>query len=206
MSEEIQEPQEQVMDHVLEQVADQVQEEAHEEQQEEVEQKVTQVPLYELQKERKKRQEMEYEIQRLREIQAQKAVEEDETQYESVTRKDLGQSKQEIMREVEENIWRKSNPERFSYVDENLKEFLNKRPNLATAIMQSENRYEEAWELMNALSPKQKQQLRAAPAKKETPGSPSAVPKAAGINQTMDVMEMSDSEFRSWRSAQKRAR
>lgn len=198
MREEIQEPQEEVAEPII----DQVESEAAPV---EVEQKETQVPLSALQKERKKRQELEYENQLLKQ-QNQKPVEEDETQYESVTRKDLGHSKKEIMREVEENIWRKTNPERFAYVDENLKEFLNKRPNLATAIMQSSNRYEEAWELMNALTPKQQQQLKVATVKKDAPGAPSSVPKAAALNQAVDVMSMTDSEFHAWRSAQKRAR
>lgn len=182
----------------------------------------TRVPLSALQKERKKRQEVEHEKIRfeaenrvLREQQqriANPEPKDDETQYESATRKDvdtrLSQTKEEILREVQETLWVRQNQEKFSYARENLENFLKQRPNLRDAIATAPNRWEEAYILMEALTPKQQAQLKptASAAKKETPGSPSGVPKAAAINQAVDVMTMSDKEFTEWRNMQKRRR
>lgn len=163
------------------------------------------VPLSALQKERRKRQELELELQYARE-QQRKAVEPDENQYESVTKADLGKNNNEILRQVEEKFWIKNNPEKYQRLNENLEEFLRQKPHLAEALKHAPNRWEEAWELMNALTPKQQQQLKANPVKKDAPGSPSSVPKAAAINQAVDVMSMSDAEFASWRQSQKKRR
>lgn len=163
------------------------------------------VPLSALQKERRKRQELELELQYARE-QQRKAVEPDESQYESVTRADLGKNNNDILRQVEEKFWIKNNPEKYQRLNENLEEFLRQKPHLAEALKHAPNRWEEAWELMNALTPKQQQQLKANPVKKDAPGSPSSVPKAAAINQAVDVMSMSDAEFASWRQSQKKRR
>lgn len=166
----------------------------------------TKVPLSALQKERKKRQEVEQERDYFKSI-AQKPVD-DSSAYESVTKQELGQYQAQVIRAVEENSWIKQNSERYEYVTENLENFLKQRPNLASAINAAPNRYEEAWELMSKLSPKQQQQLKGAnnPVKRDAPLSPAGVPKAAGINQAVDVMNMSDKEYQSWRSAQKRRR
>jgi len=172
----------------------------------------TQVPLSALQKERKKRQELELELQWERQRGQQHAApapapEEDRSKYESATREDVSRSQEEAVRIVEERLWIKSNPEKHAYVDENLQNFLKQRPNLTTAIMSSTNRYEEAYLLMNALTPKQQQQMRAPPSqKRDAPNAPTGVPKAAALNQAVDVMSMSDSEFTAWRQAQKRRR
>jgi len=58
---------------------------------------------------------------------------------------------------------------------------------------------------MQALTPKQKIALnKPAAVKKDTPGSPASIPKAAGMNQAVDVMNMSDSEFATWRTSKRR--
>jgi hypothetical protein len=163
------------------------------------------VPLSALQKERRKRQEIEMENKFLKE-QQQKSQEVDNSQYESVTKHDLGNYEHQLLRKIEEKNWIKNNPEKYEKVNELLPEFLQKRPNLAAAIDASTNRYEEAWELMEKLSPKQQQQLKAPAPKKEAPGSPSGVSKAASLNQAVDVMSMTDSEYLSWRNAQKKRR
>ena len=176
----------------------------------EVEQK--QVPLSALQKERKKRQEIELELKWERDRQQRTAVpqqpaEEDDSMYESATRKDLNKAQQDVIKEVEERLWMRQNPEKLEKINEYLPEFLKQRPNLASAINSAPNRYEEAYTLMEALTPRQQTQLKqqAAP-KKEAPGSPNGMPKAAALNQTADVMTMSDSEFSAWRNSQKRRR
>ena len=171
------------------------------------------VPLSALQKERRKRQEIEQELRWVKDqaMQTQKAAqsnqEPDESHLEPATREELGKSEQKILRSVEERSWIKQNPERAQEVNDKLPEFLKQRPHLAMAIEGAPNRYEEAWTLMDALTPKQKAALRPAAAqKKDSPGNPSGSPKAAAINQAVDVMNMSDSEFNAWRQSQRKRR
>jgi len=174
------------------------------------------VPLSAVQKERKRRQEAEASSQRAQiELQYYKEQmnkktsepeEEDEAQYESVTRAEAKQNakqiKEDTMREIEERIWVKSNPEKKRMVDEDLAQFLQQRPNLAGAVAAASNRYEEAYTLMQALTPRQQSALKPQ-AKKQAPGSPTGVPKAAGVNQAVDVMQMSDEEYRAWRQTKR---
>jgi hypothetical protein len=174
------------------------------------------VPLSAHLKERRKRQEIEQELrwykeQAQRQQPAQAAPEPDESLQEPVIREDLGKFKQdfkkEVKREVFEDEWKKHNPEKLAEINENLQEFLKQRPHLARAIEDAPNRFEEAWTLMDALSPKQKVALRpAVTAKKDAPGNPSGMPKAAAMNQAIDVMAMSDSEFNAWRNSQRKRR
>ena len=170
----------------------------------EVEQEEAQhVPLHALQKERKKRQEAEQRIQ-FYEQQQQQAAEPDESRYESATKEDLGKAKSALKREIQEENWARENPEMYRRINDELPEFLKLRPNLAPAIESATNRYVEAWELMTKLSPKQQQQVAQKP-KQQAPGSPSGVPKAAAMSEKVDLMNMSDSEFNTWRS-QRRGR
>jgi len=179
--------------------------------------KEQQVPLSALQKERKKRQEYEQELKAYRDFQlkqmqmAQQPKEEDPSQYEPITKADYERAKNaeklSIMREVEEKIWIKNNPDKIEEINERLTEFLKQRPNLVAAIESSSNRYEEAWELMDKLSPKQKIALTKPLAeKKSSPGSPAVVSKSASMNQAIDVMNMSDEEFDAWRRSKRKAR
>lgn len=202
------EPQEQVIDTVLQEAV-----ESHETQVEQIsEPEKTQVPLSALQKERKKRQELELELEwerreRARQQAPQVPQEEDNSRYESATREDLTRAQNESIRIIEERLWMKQNPEKYEKVNEYLPQFLKQRPNLASAINDASNRYEEAYELMEALSPKQQQQLKVASLpKKQAPNSPGSVPKAAAMNQALDVMSMSDSEFSAWRESKRTRR
>lgn len=170
-----------------------------------------QVPLEALQKERKKRQELEmnlaYQMQQLQELQQQRSQEpeDDSYRYESATREDLSKTQQETMRMIEEKMWIKSNPEKYELINERLPNFLKQRPNLAKAIDSASNRYEEAYDLMMALTPRQRKELAQEPKKKmEAPNSPSSVPKKAALDAAVDLMSMSDSEFNDWRRSQKR--
>ncbi len=168
------------------------------------------VPLSALQKERKKRQEMEQELQwerqRSQRVSAPEPEVEDESRYETATRGDLIQMQNEAVRISDEKHWIRQNPEKHEFVSENLKEFLKQRPNLASAIQDAPNRFEEAYTLMNALTPKQQQALKPVGQKKVAPNSPNAVPKAANLNAAIDVMSMSDQEFSAWRKQQQRRR
>lgn len=169
----------------------------------------TQVPLYALQKERQKRKDAEMELKWIKEQQHKKTevpVESDEARYESATKEDLNKSQHEVIRQVEERAWIRNNPEKYERVVEQLPEFLKRRPNLAIAIQNAPNKFEEAWELMTALTPKEQKQISKPQPKKDAPGSPSAVPKGAAMNHAVDVMNMNDAEFNAWRRAQKRPR
>jgi primosomal protein N' len=166
------------------------------------EQEETKVPLSALQKERKKRQEAEQRAKVFEDIyskqnQAPQPVENND-QYEAVTKADLKKFETKALRTVDEKSWIKSNPEKVEEINEKLTEFLKVRPHLALAIENAPNRYEEAWLLMNALTPKQKIDLKSASKlqkKSDAPASPTSVPKAAGINQAVDVFNMTDAEF-----------
>lgn len=174
----------------------------------------TMVPLSVVQKLREKKKELEMELQweRQRNAQVQAAAskppEEDNSRYESATREDLIRSREETLRDFEERMWIKNNPEKKQRIDEYLPQFLKQRPNLASAINSATNRYEEAYELMDKLSPKQQQQLAKPPTppKKEAPNAPGGVPKAAALNETVDVMNMNDAEFAAWRASKRKRR
>ena len=170
------------------------------------------VPLSALQKERRKRQEIEQELrwhkeQAMRPKAAEQPQEPDDSHLMPATREELAKAEQKIVKKVEERTWIKNNPEKAAEVNDKLPEFLKQRPHLAAAIEGAPNRYEEAWTLMEALTPKQKAALKpvAAP-KKDAPGNPAGTPKAAAMNQALDVMNMNDSEFNAWRQSQRKRR
>lgn len=176
----------------------------------------TMIPLSVAQKLREKKRELELELQwekqermRLQQNGISQPKEDDNSRYESATREDLSKTQEEIVRIVEEKQWVKNNPEKYEIVNQYLPEFLKRRPNLASAIGQATNRYEEAYTLMDALSPKQQKQLAKAatsPLKKEAPNAPGGVPKAAALNEAIDIMKMSDSEYLAWRNSKKKSR
>jgi len=176
------------------------------------------VPLSALQKERRKRQEIEQELrwhkEQMMRQQAPPPQEPDESLQEPATREELGKFKENFKQELRmdarkdsEAKWVEQNPERVADINDKLPEFLKQRPHLARAIEDAPNRYEEAWLLMDALTPKQKQALRpSSMQKKDAPGNPGVVPKAAAMNQSVDVMAMNDSEFNAWRQSQRKRR
>mgnify|MGYP001568285452 CR=1 FL=1 len=171
----------------------------------------TMVPLSALQKERQKKKEIELELQWERQKNAEKAQqppeEENNSRYESATKEDLTQSQEATIRAIEERLWIKNNPEKVEKINEYLPQFLKQRPNLASAINLASNRYEEAYTLMEALTPRQQEQLKVAvKPKKEAPNAPGVVPKAAALNQAVDLMSMTDAEFVVWRNSQKKRR
>lgn len=149
------EPMEQIMD---QQEADTNASEVNNEPEINQSQEKTMIPLSVAQKLREKKRELELELQwekqerqrLLSQQTAQKPLEEDNSRYESATREDLTKSQEEIVRIVEEKSWIRSNPEKFDMVKELLPQFLKQRPNLARAIEEATNRYEEAYTLMVA--------------------------------------------------------
>lgn len=162
----------------------------------------TMVPISVVKKERKKRQELQQENEYLKQQQQKaKEPEDDYSKYESVTREELGKSKTEILRDTREEIWAENFPDRAEAVEQELEDFIKQRPNLALAIQNSPNRLKEAWELMSALAPKKSDQR--AKQRKDVPASPGTVPKSASLNESVDVMNMSDSEFREWRKSKR---
>lgn len=165
----------------------------------ETEQPEKTVPVSALQKERKKRQQLQQQIEEERN-QKKASTEEDYSRYESVTKEELGKNNFIIKREVREEDWSENHPDRAAYLEEHLDEFLQQKPNLALAIQSSGNRLREAWELMEALKPKKAQSEPKV--SREAPRSPGTVPKSATMGQSIDLMNMSDTEFRAWRKSQ----
>lgn len=201
------------LDAVIENIepTDQVQEERQEERQEE------KVPLSALQKERKKRQEWEqraklYEQEKAQQLSTpQQSVEEDEDQYEALTKaeykKQTQQQKNNTIRDVMEALWAKQNPDKVHDVQDRLEELIKTKPHLRLAIEAAPNRYEEAWILLNALTPRQRASLKPSQTqKKPAPGSPTSVPKSAGMNESVNLMTMTDAEFNEWRKSKRRSR
>lgn len=218
MDEEAVEPQE-VMDNVMEESQAPLDNPVEQENIETDTQEKPMIPLSVAQKLREKKRELELELQwerqerqrLMQQNQPQKEKEDDSDVYESATKKDLTNIQKETLRIVEENQWIKNNPEKFEYVNEFLPQFLKQRPNLSSAISQATNRYEEAYQLMDALTPKQQQSLAKASnqAKKSTvqaPNAPTSVPKAAALNEAVDVMNMTDAEYMAWRNSKRRRR
>ena len=142
---------------------------------------------------------------------------EDDSVYENATKADLAKERRSVKQEVTDEImqkleakqrdaaessWVASNSEKAEYVTQNLKQFLDKRPHLTSAIENAPNRYEEAYALMNAFNPRKSTGTIAK--SKASPGHPSAVPKSANIDAVGDVMSMSDKEFLEWRQSKRR--
>lgn len=209
MDEEAVEPQEQP----IEQIMDQAEPDANAyegNEGRETEPKKTMIPLSVAQKLREQKRELELELQWERQRNAQQAQkappEDDNSRYESATREDLSNAQQEAIRVIEERMWIKNNPEKYERVNQDLPQFLKQRPNLARAIGEATNRYEEAYELMDKLTPKQQQQLKPQTPKKEAPNAPGGVPKAAALNDAVDVMSMNDNEFAAWRKSKQKRR
>jgi len=211
---QVEQEQEQQIDQIVETANQEQQEvnEASEPVEQEETSKKTMIPLTVAQKLREQKRELELELQWERQRNAQQAikqpVEEDNSRYESATREEVARSQNETIRAVEERLWIKSNPEKFEFINEHLPKFLKLRPNLTSAIELASNRYEEAYELIDKLTPKQKQALVKPPPapKRQAPNAPSGVPKAAALNESVDVMNMSDSEFRAWKQSKKTVR
>lgn len=192
----------------IEQIMDQVDPDA----QESNESSPTMIPLSVAQKLRQQKRELELELQwerqqNARQIAAkQSPPEEDNSRYESATKEDLLNSQAEMARAIEEKLWIRQNAEKYEIVNANLPQFLKQRPHLARAINDAPNRYEEAYILMDALTPKQQKQIAAPAPKKEAPNAPGGVPKAAALNEAVDLMNMSDAEFSAWRQSKRRTR
>lgn len=149
-------------------------------------------------------------------VSAPPVVEDDSRKYESATKAELDQAQLQTQAQavqiVEEKLWMKANPEKFQQVVELLPDFLNQRPNLRHAISTASNRYEEAYTLMEALTPKQQAQIKPTitnkqptPKPKAAPGSPNGVGKGAALNETVDVMSMNDKEYTDWVKGRKQA-
>jgi len=179
------------------------------------EEEVQQVPLKTLQKERRKRQDLEAKTKLLEEqmtklmTQGRQEPVDDSARYETVTRGDLDNQrsvdKAEIIRTVREEEWKEKNTQHAAYIDEHLQDLLDEKPHLAYAISNSKNRYQEAWDQLRGHGklPVTREEEKREPIKRAVaPNSPANVSKSAGVSQTVDVMNMNDREFAEWRSKQ----
>ncbi len=212
MNEEAVEPQAEPIEQILEQEQPEIESQEENDQVERPDKKL--IPLSVAQKLREQKRELELRLQwseqereRAMTHNPQKPPEEDNSRFESATREDLVKSQREAIQVIEERAWIRSNPEKFEFVEQHLPQFLKQRPNLKSAIQDATNRYDEAYTLMNALTPKQQTQLaKPAQTKKEAPNAPGGVPKAAALNEAVDVMSMNDTEFAAWRQSKKKRR
>lgn len=183
---------------------EQVQEEAqvqNEQQVEEAQKEEQMVPLSALQKERKKRQEIEYRLQWEAEQRNKQPAEEYEDPYEQEEKQKLQAMETRIFQKLNETSWERDNPDKVEIINEKLPEFLKRKPHFIEALNRSPNRYEDAWMMMEGHieAPRRKSM----PPPPPTPQSPAAVSKAAAMNQAMDVMKMSDKEFNEWRKSKR---
>jgi len=170
------------------------------------------VPLKTFIKQKKRGQELEAQNRMLQEQMAQlmnqrqQAPQEDDSRYETLTKGDYDSQrnidKEEIKRDVREEEWKERNAREAIYVDEHLQELLEEKPHLAYAIANSKNRYQEAWDQLKGHGKVQTAEKREPVKEIEAPASPASRPKSAGVNQTIDVMGMTDKEFNEWRRKQ----
>lgn len=180
-----------------------------------------QVPLEALEAERRKRQEAEAQNRILREFaesknqaQMQTQEEDSEDDEELVNRKDLKNfhqklTKEELMvmrREIAEETYKDSNPERIKSINANLKEILERKPWLADTIAAAPNRYARAYEIVQDYMPQvAEKRSQATQGKKiiensQKPGSPIAVGKTQQLSGADYLKSIAGtSEFRDYR-------
>lgn len=182
---------------VSEEVADNL-----DETQVEAEKPARQVPLEALEKERKKRQDLEVQVRLYEELkkQAQESKETSEANPEDdeelVNRKELKQFHQkltqqefaQIKREIAEETFKESQPEAIKMVNSHLKEILEKKPWLADSIQNAPNRYARAYEIVQDYMPQAgKASAKSQEAKKiienaSKPGSPASAGKSQNLS------------------------
>lgn len=203
---------EEVIQEATEEVAEGSQETTQDNIQEELEE-VKHVPLRVLQKERRKRQELEARLAVIEEQQRnmQNATSDEEDEYETLTKKEYKDREKELLRRLEEkqrlkeeNSWITRNPDKAEVIDEKLEEFLKNRPNFVSVVQNASNRYEQAWELLEKFTP-QKNVTKAKPVK-NIPKAVNKVSKISAMNTNVDLMSMTDDEYFAWRRAQQKRR
>lgn len=189
--EEVQEP--------VSEVQEESAQEVETEQEEVKEEKM--VPLSALQAERKKRQQYEAWI-----AEQQKKAEQPEDDDEWLSRGDYRTEKTLTKREILEEMYCDSHPERIEEINTYLEQIVQRKPWLGDSVATASNRYARAWEIVqdykNLITGQQK---RSSDAKKmvenaKKPGSPAAISKTGSGTQADFLMSMrGKKEFREYR-------
>lgn len=163
-----------------------------------------QVPLKALQAERRKRQDAEYQTQWMQEqlktaqgAQQKPADDGDELLTKSDYTRMTGIQLAELKRQTLEETFLQDHPDIVDAVETDLPEILKKKPWLAHAISNSQNRYKTAHEILQDYKPKGENVRKRIQENSEKPGSPTSVGKGGEI--VRDLSKMSRAEFSVYR-------
>lgn len=166
------------------------------------------VPLSALEAERKKRQEAELrafyaEQQRMQQPQPQQKDEDEDDYTRQLKASLLSKIKEETRKEREQEFLRR-NPDAVSRIEAELPEILKKRPSLAFAIQNAENKYEEAMAIIEDYSTKRNDTQRRIEANSMKPGTPTGAAKSAKLSKSEMIANMSSQDFHQWRKGLRR--
>lgn len=168
-----------------------------------------QVPLEALEAERRKRQELEYQLRMMHETKK-----EDEDEDEWISKGELKRRLQETAmlnkREILEEAFCEANPQAITLINQHLENIIKRKPWLAQTLETAPNRYARAYEIIQDYMPQQ-----AAPAQKYTnpkadakkivensqkPGNPSTIAKTGNTSNADYLRSIAGKpEFREYR-------
>lgn len=170
---------------------------------------VRQVPLEALEAERRKRQELEHQLQMLQ----KKEPDEDEEEWISrgEMKRRLQEAAQANKREVLEEAFCDANPEAVQLINAHLENIIKRKPWLAQTLENAPNRFARAYEIVQDYMPQekpasaQKFSTPKADAKKivensQKPGNPSAIAKSSNMSNADYLKSIAGKpEFREYR-------
>ena len=161
------------------------------------------VPLSALEAERKKRQEAELrafyaEQQRTAQPPQQKEDDNEDDYTRQLKASLLSKIKEENRRDREQEFLRR-NPDAVSRIEAELPEILKKRPSLAYAIQNADNKYEEAMAIIEDYSTRKNDTQKRIEANSMKPGTPTGAAKAAKMGKAEMIANMNSSDFHQWR-------
>lgn len=171
------------------------------------------VPLKALEEERRKRQELEYQAQWMQQQmqsvqsplqgqQGQPAEDEDDYTREIMTRME------QKFRDKMEKQYLAQHPDALNRIQSELTPILQKKPWLAAAIQNAENRYQAAMEIINDYAPKREDDTtKRMVDNAEKPRSPAQGAVKGGSVSRLEMMsKMSPGEFGQWRDQLRKQR
>lgn len=130
----------------------------------------------------------------------QPKVEEEDDSEEIITRGELRNAAAGWQKQSVESSWMSSNTDRVNAIKEHLPEVLKKKPWLASVIESAPNRYEQASEIVEMYSLKEKDVGKRVIDNSRKPVNPSGIAKSGGQSNAERLRNMSSSEFRKYRS------
>lgn len=173
------------------------------------------VPLEALEAERRKRQELEYQVMMMQQSQqAQKNEEEDDDEWVSKAelKKRITEATQSSKREVLEQAFCDANPSAIEQINIHLEEIIKRKPWLAKVIDESPNRFARAYEIVQDYAPVQqtkpsnqkysdpKNDAAKAIQNSQKPGNPSTIAKTPNVSGADYLKSIAGTpEFREYR-------